>query len=295
VRGRKRITSPLRVKPARRVFKRTFSDVSEPHSPPISSLSAALVVAGLNVEFRRRTGVFSRETIHAAINVSLSVAPGGTLAIVGESGSGKSTVARAIAGLVAARSGTVAITGVRVPINGSWRSTQLRRLVQMVFQDPAGSMNPMHRIEEIVSEPLIVHRPNLTRDERRVATIEVLDRCGLPAATLDRYPHQFSGGQKQRIALARAIILKPPLVICDEPTSALDVSIQARMINLLRDLQRQLGLAYLFISHDLAVVRQMADHTAVMTAGRIVETGPTARIIDEPAHDYTKRLIAAAH
>jgi len=253
----------------------------------------ALKVEGLSVDFRRRRGWFSSETVRPVQDVSFSIAPGRTLAIVGESGSGKTSVARAVVGLVVAHQGLVTIAGTRVPLDGSVRPAATRRLVQMVFQDPGGSMNPMHRIEEVVSEPLAVHRPGLRRDERRAMALSVLERCGMPADALDRYPHQFSGGQKQRIAVARAIILRPPLVICDEPTSALDVSIQAQVINLLRELQRELGLSYLFISHDLAVVRQMADDTVVMTGGRIVEAGPTERIIDAPEADYTRKLVAA--
>lgn len=264
--------------------------ISAPHQP----IPAALSIDHLTVEFSRRTGVFRTEPIRAVRGVSLTLPRGRTLAIVGESGSGKTTVARAVAGLVRASAGSISIAGTSVPIDGSPRPTAMRKLVQMVFQDPGGSMNPRHRIEEIVSEPLTVHRPDLSREARREFAAEMLDRCGMPPATLDRFPHQFSGGQRQRIAVARAVILKPPLVICDEPTSALDVSIQAQVITLLRELQRDLGLAYLFISHDLAVVRQMADETAVMTKGEVVELGPTAQIIDQPAHAYSRKLIAAA-
>ena len=264
------------------------SDPQTPHAP-------ALTVQNLSVTFSRRAGLFRTLPVPAARDVSFQIPPARTLALVGESGSGKSTVARAIAGLCAAASGSVSIAGTPVPVDGSPRPLAARRLVQMVFQDPGGSMNPRHRIEEIVAEPLLVHHPDLTRDERRTRSAQVLARCGMPESSLDRYPHQFSGGQRQRIAVARAVILHPPLIIADEPTSALDVSIQLQVLSLLRELQQELGLAYLFISHDLAVVRQLADDTAVMSAGEIVERGPTDQIIDAPTHPYSRRLIAAAH
>jgi len=291
--GRKRITPTVGVKPQRSFTRRDLLHVTNSAPSTTEPPPPALKVEGLSVDFRRRRGWFSSETVRPVQDVSFSIAPGRTLAIVGESGSGKTSVARAVVGLVVAHQGLVTIAGTRVPLDGSVRPAATRRLVQMVFQDPGGSMNPMHRIEEVVSEPLAVHRPGLRRDERRAMALSVLERCGMPADALDRYPHQFSGGQKQRIAVARAIILRPPLVICDEPTSALDVSIQAQVINLLRELQRELGLSYLFISHDLAVVRQMADDTVVMTGGRIVEAGPTERIIDAPEADYTRKLVAA--
>jgi ABC-type microcin C transport system duplicated ATPase subunit YejF len=170
---------------------------------------------------------------------------------------------------------------------------QLRRRVQMIFQDPAGSLNPRMRVGDIVAEPLVVHGEGGTKEELVARVRSLLERCGMPAASMDRYPHQFSGGQRQRIAIARALALTPELIVCDEPTSALDVSIQAQILNLLKDLQKERGLSYLFISHDMGVVQHMCDRIAVMKAGKIVEMGTREEVLGSPREDYTRTLLAA--
>lgn len=232
-------------------------------------------------------------TLQAVRGVSLSIAAGETLGLVGESGSGKSTLARAIAGLVPAESGRV-----------YWRETELTQMtararrgfgrhVQMVFQDPLAALNPRMTVGEIVAEPLRTHNPDMSADKRQRKVGEMLERVGLLPNQINRYPHEFSGGQCQRIGIARALISEPQLLICDEPVSALDVSVQAQVINLLGDLQRDFGMSLLFIAHDLSVVRHISDRIAVMYNGEIVEEGPANRVIAEPQHPYTETLIAA--
>jgi ABC-type glutathione transport system ATPase component len=214
--------------------------------------------------------------------------------LVGESGCGKTTAGRAILRLIEPISGTVMLGDEDVASATPGRLRRLRREMQIVFQDPAGSLNPRMRIGEIVGEPLRVHGLARGRRELRVRAGELLARCGLPdAAVMDRYPHEFSGGQKQRIAIARSLATGPRLLVCDEPTSALDVSIQAQILNLLKDLRRDLGLSMLFISHDMGVVGHMCDRIAVMRAGRIVEMGASAEVISSPREAYTRELLAA--
>ena len=253
-----------------------------------------LTVEGLRVVFpSRRTGFNRAEPFVAVDDVSLSIRPGETLGIVGESGSGKSTLGRAVLGLVPPAAGIVRFNGQDLASVRGRPARSLRAGMQMIFQDPVSSMNPRMRVEGIVTEPLVVHGQGGSRDERRAQAAALLEQCGMPAESLDRYPHQFSGGQRQRSAIARALALSPKLIVCDEPTSALDVSIQAHVINLLQDLQDELGIAYLFISHDMAVVSHICDRVAVMRRGAIVESGPTRRVIDEPEHAYTRSLIEA--
>ncbi|MBL8764368.1 MAG: ABC transporter ATP-binding protein [Phycisphaerae bacterium] len=225
--------------------------------------------------------------------VSFDLSEGQSLGIVGESGSGKSTVARAVLRLIPAASGRVLFEGRDLLALGSRAMREARRSIQMVFQDPGGSLNPRMRVEEIVAEPLRVFRLAADGPTLRRRVQSLLQRCGLPPDAADRYPHQFSGGQKQRIAIARAIALEPRLLVCDEPTSALDVSVQASILNLLTHLQRDMGIAYLFISHDLAVVRHMCHRIAVMRRGMIIEHGTREEVIERPAHAYTRALIAA--
>lgn len=255
-----------------------------------------LDVRDLRVEYSKRAGAFGRVVgVHRAVDgVSLSLAAGESLGLVGESGSGKSTVGRAILRLVPAASGSVRFKGRDVLSASGAELRLLRRSMQVVFQDPGGSLNPRMRVVDIVAEPLHIHEIGRT-GERRGMAIDLLARCGMPADAADRYRHQFSGGQKQRIAIARALALSPALLVCDEPTSALDVSVQAQILNLLLDLQRDLGLAYLFISHDIAVVNHMCSRIAVMREGRIVEEGPAERVLSSPEHEYTAKLVSAAH
>jgi peptide/nickel transport system ATP-binding protein len=229
---------------------------------------------------------------HVALaGVSLTIAAGECLGLVGESGSGKSTLARTIMGVEPPDLGTVRLLGQDLYALGAAELQRLRRHFQMVFQDPYGSLDPRHRVGRIVAEPL--HLLGLAAGEQRERVAAALAEVGLPAADAEKYPHEFSGGQRQRIAIARALITRPQLVIADEPVSALDVSVQAQVLNLMQDLQRRLGLAYLFISHDLAVVAHMADRVAVLSEGRIVEEGPAGQVLRRPEHPYTRRLLAS--
>lgn len=255
-----------------------------------------LAVHELHVCFGGRRSLIGRATpgIHAVNAVSFVLEREQTLAVVGESGSGKSTLARAILGLVPVTAGRVQINGIDVHHAKGAAMLAIRRAAQMIFQDPGGSLDPRMRVGEAVAEPLAVHRLPATHAERLRRADELLERCGLPAGASRRWPHEFSGGQKQRIAIARAIALSPSLLVCDEPTSALDVSVQAQILNLLTDLQRDLGLAYLLITHDLAVARHMADAAAVMRRGEFVEYGPASRVLVNPESEYGKVLVASA-
>jgi len=257
-------------------------------------MSAALQVESLGKVFRP-TGLFRAigSEKKAVDGVSFRLDAGETLAIVGESGSGKSTTARLAMRLLEPSSGRILWDGVDVSSLSGRQLRRRRRQIQMVFQDPFASLNPRMRIWQSVAEGLRVHQPELSRRQRRDKVAEVLALCGLDASGMDRYPHQFSGGQRQRIGIARALIVKPRVLVLDEPVSALDVSVQAQVLNLLQDIQSQRQLAYLFISHDLSVVRHVADRIAVMFAGRIVEQGTTAEIFASPKHPYTEALLRA--
>ncbi|MBK9187477.1 MAG: ABC transporter ATP-binding protein [Phycisphaerales bacterium] len=254
-----------------------------------------LEVRDLGVTFPRRAGLLSRDAqpVHAVQEVTFDLLRGTTLGVVGESGSGKSTLGRAIIGLVQPTTGVVRLNGIDTTHARGSDRLRLRRAMQFVFQDPGSSLNPRLRVGEIVAEPLIVHRVYNSLRNARADVCTLLERCGLRADAADRYPHEFSGGQRQRIAIARAIALRPELVICDEPTSALDVSVQAQILNLLGDLQRDLGMAYLFISHDMGVIAHVAHRVAVMHAGRIVELDDRERVLGSPRHEYTRSLLAA--
>jgi len=229
----------------------------------------------------------------AVAGVSLVVHAGETVAIVGESGCGKSTTARMVMRLLSPDQGRVLWQGEDVTNQSARQLRPLRKLVQMVFQDPFASLNPRMTIENSVAEGLRVHQPNLNKQQRRQRTAEMLEQCGLDATIMGRYPHQFSGGQRQRIGIARALIVAPKALVLDEPVSALDVSVQAQILNLLRELQQQYQLGYLFISHDLSVVRHIADRILVMFQGVIVEQGVTEDVFNHPQHDYTRTLLAA--
>ena len=224
--------------------------------------------------------------------VDLDIRAGETLAVVGESGCGKTTLARALTMLVPPDAGSLRIDGNEITNLGRRALKPLRRRMQMIFQDPFGSLNPRLTVERIVAEPLIVHGLGNQR-ERRDRVVELLGAVGLEAGALERYPHQFSGGQRQRIAIARALAPQPDLIIADEPVSALDVSVQSQILNLMADLQAARGLSYLFIGHDLAVVRHVADRVAVMYLGRIVEEAPATALFEAPRHPYTRALLAA--
>jgi ABC-type glutathione transport system ATPase component len=235
----------------------------------------------------------ARSGVAAVDDVSLELAAGETLAIVGESGSGKTTLARMLLRLIEPDSGELLIDGRDFLAARGAALRALRREMQMVFQDPFASLDPRMRVGEIVGEPLEIHEPGLARGARRARVAEVLRAVGLGEDAVARYPHEFSGGQRQRIGIARALVLRPRLVVADEPVSALDVSVGAQILELLQNLQRDFALTYLLISHSLPVVAQLATRIAVMQGGRIVETGAAAQILGAPAHPYTQSLIAA--
>jgi oligopeptide transport system ATP-binding protein len=252
-----------------------------------------LEVRHLVKEFGRKGGLLRKATVVRAVNdVTFAVEEGETFGLVGESGSGKTTTGRCILRLIEPTSGEVRFRGEDVLSFSRSRMRQARRDMQIVFQDPYSSLNPRMRVGAIVEEPLIIHRIG-SKTERRTRVAELFDLVGLDPAQLTRYPHQFSGGQRQRIGLARALALNPSLIIADEPVSALDVSVQAQVINLLMDLQERLKLTYLFIAHDLRLVRHICSRVAVMYLGRIVEMGPTERLFEAPAHPYTRALLSA--
>jgi ABC-type glutathione transport system ATPase component len=262
--------------------------------PGADTSTSLLEVERLRVVFGRR-GLLGRRIPKTAVDdVSLSLARGETLGIVGESGSGKSTLAKAVARLGPITSGSVRFSGRDITTLTGQDLRRERRHFQMIFQNPATSLNPRMAVVESVMEPLLIHRLSPNARDARARAEELLDRCGLPTASWARRPSGLSGGQQQRVAVARALAVKPQLIIADEPTSALDVSAQARVINLMMSIQQEMNLAFLFISHDLAVVRHVSHRIAVMNTGRIVEEGTADQICDAPKDDYTQRLLAAS-
>jgi oligopeptide transport system ATP-binding protein len=257
--------------------------------------AALLEVAGLEKHFPVRGGVLFERTVglvKAVDGVSFEIGEGETLGLVGESGSGKSTTGYCILQLLRPTAGSVRFLGKELTELGRAEIRRLCREMQIVFQDPYSSLDPRMTVGDIVAEPLHVHGVG-TRRSRRDRVRHLLDVVGFNPGFTNRYPHEFSGGQRQRIGIARALALGPKLIVCDEPVSALDVSIQAQILNLLKDLQQEFGLTYLFIAHDLAVVRAMSDRIAVMADGKIVETGPADQVYASPRHEYTKALLAA--
>jgi len=254
-----------------------------------------LSVRNLSTWFPVYGGVFRRRTgeIKAVDDVSFDVEPGQTVGLVGESGSGKTTVGRTLLKLTPATAGQVVYEGRDILPLGEAAFRPMRKDLQMIFQDPFGSLNPRMTVGSVLAEPLEIHFPEMSKEDRRARVAELLQLVGLPADAMGRYPHEFSGGQRQRIGIARALAVKPKFIVCDEPVSALDVSVQAQIVNLLQDLQEQLGIAYLFIAHDLAVVEHVSDHVIVMHRGKIVESAPAASIYEDPRHEYTKKLLSA--
>jgi peptide/nickel transport system ATP-binding protein len=252
---------------------------------------ALLHVNGLSVDYTTGSGM--RKRVDTVIqDVGFEIGVGETLALVGESGSGKSTIGKAILGLTPVAAGSMVFRGRELVGMARRERRSLAAQLQVIFQNPYGSLNPAISIGRTLAEPL--QAAGRSRGEAISAITELLDLVGMPSDTISRYPGDFSGGQRQRIAIARALVLKPALVVCDEPTSALDVSTQASVLELLAGLQRELNVSYLFITHDLAVVRRFADRAMVLEAGRIVEHGTTAQICESPEHPYTRKLVAAA-
>ena len=237
------------------------------------------------------SGGRKKASVHAVSDVSLKIYQGETLALVGESGCGKSTLGRLFLGLLEPTGGSVLFDGTDISTLKGKDLREKRREMQIIFQDPYASLNPRMDVEAIIAEPLKTHKVYSTKEATRERVLELMDEVGIPREFLHRYPHQFSGGQRQRIGIARALALQPKLIVCDEPVSALDVSIQSQVINLLEDLQEQYGLTYLFISHDLSVVRHISDRVCVMFLGCICELGGTAEIFERPLHPYTRFLL----
>ena len=253
-----------------------------------------LEVSNLVTRFPIRKGMLKRlvARVHAVEDVSFTLRAGETLGLVGESGSGKSTIGRSVLKLVEPESGRILFAGKDLMPLSRRHMRPMRRDLQMIFQDPYASLNPRMSVAELVTEPLIIHTALNSRDRRDMA-VELLARVRLPAASIDRYPHQFSGGQRQRICIARALSSKPRIIVADEAVSALDVSVQAEVIDLMQELQREDGIAYLFISHDIAVIEKMSHRVAVLDQGRIVEIGATDDVLQRPRHDYTRQLLDA--
>ena len=257
-------------------------------------------VHDVSVDFVSGKGWFRKDVFRAVREATLELKRGETLGIVGESGSGKTTLGMALLALQPIASGAVSLDGQRVDNADRATLRAMRRRMQVVFQDPFASLSPRMTIEQIVGEGVALHMPELSKDERRAKILAMLAEVGLSEAAgitdvLTRYPHEFSGGQRQRIAIARAVILKPELLVLDEPTSALDVSVQQQVLKLLGDLQARYGMSYVFISHDLAVMRAMAHRVLVMKDGTVVEQGETLALFAHPRQPYTRTLLAAAH
>jgi glutathione transport system ATP-binding protein len=274
---------------------RPSASVEAQHQPAVDTTVAPILrVRDLVTRFPVKSGVFGRVTgaVHAVERVSFDLRPGETLALVGESGCGKSTTGRSLLRLVESQSGSIEFDGRDISSLSGPALQALRRNIQFIFQDPFASLNPRLTVGFSIMEPLLVH--HVAKGKEAEARVDwLLDKVGLPAEAAQRYPHEFSGGQRQRIAIARALALNPKVVIADESVSALDVSVQAQIVNLMLDLQRELGVAYLFISHDMAVVERVSHRVAVMYLGQIVEIGPRQAVFEAPRHPYTRKLMSA--
>ena len=261
----------------------------------MSDKEPILKVRNLSVHFKiPKGGILGGYSVLKAVkDVSFDLHAGETLGIVGESGCGKSTLSRAIIKLIQATEGESVWMGKDILKMSPKELTGLRKDIQMIFQDPLASLNPRMTAGSIIAEPLKIHYPEVSRTERMARVIEMMEKVGLQASMINKYPHEFSGGQCQRIGIARALITRPKLVVCDEAVSALDVSVQAQVINLLMDLQKELGVSLLFIAHDIAVVRHIAQRIMVLYFGEVVEIGSSEQVVMDPQHDYTKKLIAS--
>ena len=261
----------------------------------MSDTQPILEVRNISVNFNIPTGgIFGGHSVLKAVkDVSFDLHAGETLGIVGESGCGKSTLSRAVIKLIQATSGESKWMGKDILKMSPKELVALRKDIQMIFQDPLASLNPRLTAGAIIAEPLQIHYPEVGKTERMARVVEMMEKVGLTADMINRYPHEFSGGQCQRIGIARALITKPKLIVCDEAVSALDVSVQAQVINLLMDLQKEFGVSLLFIAHDIAVVRHIAQRIMVLYFGEVVEIGEAEQVVMEPRHDYTKKLIAS--
>ncbi len=265
-----------------------------PGAPAPGDDGPLMRIENLAMHFPVRGGVLmrARNVCRAVDGVTLEMKAGETLGLVGESGCGKTTLSRCVVRLLEPTGGKVLFRGQDITTLGNQNLKPLRRQLQMVFQDPAESLNPRHTVSEILQEPLAIHGMR-SRDQRRELAGAMLERVGMRVNALEKYPFEFSGGQRQRIGIARALMLNPALLVCDEPVSALDVSVQSQVLNLLLELQRERGLGYLFVAHNLAVVRHVSDRIAIMYLGKVVEVGPSDDIYTRPRHAYTKALVAA--
>lgn len=261
----------------------------------VSASEVLVSVRNLVKTFPIRGGILSREvaSVKAVSDVSFDIKKGETLGLVGESGCGKSTLGRCLLRLIEPTSGNILYRGRELTQLGTQEMRKLRRQMQIIFQDPYASLNPRMTVEDILGEPLDIHKLAANRQERQNRIFELLDLCGLRKEAINRYPHEFSGGQRQRICIARALAVEPEFIVCDEPVSALDVSIQAQIVNLLQDLQQELGLTYLFIAHDLKVVEHISNRVAVMYLGKMVEVSDAEALYAHPKHPYTKALLSA--
>jgi peptide/nickel transport system ATP-binding protein len=263
---------------------------------PIPTDETIVEVEHLDVRFAvGRSGFWGNTTrwVHAADDVSFAIRRGETLGLVGESGSGKTTIGRTILRRVPASAGTIRFRGDDITHVSGERLRQLRRHMQLVFQDPYASLNPRMTVLQLVAEPLVVHGLAKSADAARDQVGALLERCGLPSDTADRHPHAFSGGQRQRVGIARALALRPDFIVADEPVSALDVSVRAQVVNLLQDLQHEYGLSYLFIAHDLSVVRHISHRIAILYSGKLVELADSDAVYERPQHPYTEALLSS--
>jgi len=268
---------------------------NEPQLKEVQPGEVLLEVKNVVKNFSIKGGILSREvaSVKAVADVSFQIRKGETLGLVGESGCGKSTLGRCILRLIEPTAGEVFYKGVDLTKLKIPELRKLRRHMQIIFQDPFASLNPRMIVEEIIAEPLDIHKMYKSKLDRRKRVLELLNLCGLRRESLSRYPHEFSGGQRQRICIARALAVNPEFIVCDEPVSALDVSIQAQVINLMQDLQQELGLTYLFIAHDLKVVEHISNRVAVMYLGKIAELASAEKLYEDPKHPYTQALLSA--
>lgn len=261
----------------------------------MSEKEVLLLTRNLTKEYRMKNnfGISKKQVVHAVSGVSIEIYKGETLSLVGESGCGKSTLGRMMMRLIEPTDGQILFEGKDITIYSDKKMNQVYKKIQMIFQDPYASLDPRMKVRDLIGEPLVTHKVYKTKEETEERVKELMHMVGIRPELIDRYPHQFSGGQRQRIGIARALALNPRLIVCDEPVSALDVSIQSQILNLLKDLQEEFDLTYLFISHDLGVVHYISDRICVMFLGKVCEIGETEEIYERPMHPYTRFLLQA--